>query len=416
MRKFEVTRRARLAVIVIALIAVGFMAVRYLSHGTQGWHAAPTAAKEEYYCPMHPGFVSDKPGDCPVCYMKLVKRKEGSSSAQAGRSSEEICVLHNCAKLHEGRPCAMMVIAAPGEKVVCPVCGTYVVSEQGTVSSWGYSAVLLSPQKRQMIGLKTAPVVKRAMTKTIRTVGQIAYDPRLYQAQQEYLQALKASTERTAPPAVIEQSRRLVEAARVRLRTLGLGEDFIKEMEKWEGPDETLLLTGENGQVWLYAPVYEFELPLVHAGQRVSVEVPSVPGKTLEGIVRSVDPILDPMTRTARVRAVLTDPQRFLRPGFYVNAFLTADIGEVLGIPEEAVLETGARRIVFVDKGQGVLEPRQLNLGFKADGFYEVKSGLAEGELVVTGGNFLLDSESRLKAVLQGMTDGGEGDQHRHGQ
>jgi len=118
------------------------------------------------------------------------------------------------------------------------------------------------------------------------------------------------------------------------------------------------------------------------------------------------------MTRTARVRAQLADPRGALKPEMYVNVSIAVDLGEVLAVPEEAVFNTGTKQIVFVDKGQGLFEPRDVTLGAKADGFSEVKDGVSDGEPVVTSGNFLIDSESRLKAALEGMAGG----EHQHGQ
>lgn len=435
-----------LAVAVVAVVGVAAtVAIRQVSQ---------TAGKmpATYYCPMHPTYTSDRPGDCPICNMKLVKREPATvpapAAAQVSKQFESICYLHNCPKLHEGRPCPMTVVAKPGEKVTCPICGTHVAeaatvkdrkilywtdpmipgyrSQQpgkspmgmelvpvyeeegaaGTVATSldGYAPVLLSPQKQQFIGVTTAPVTRRRLTKTIRTVGRIAYDPQLYQAEQEYLQALdtlmQAST--AEAPEVRVQAERLVNAARTRLRLLGLSDELINEMTAWEGPDRRLLGTDLSGEVWLYASVYEFELPLVQAGQTVEVEVATIPGKRLTGIVRAIDPVLDPSTRAARVRAVLADPDRVLKPEMFVNAVLAIPVGEVLAVPEAALIHTGTAHLVFVDKGQGLLEPRKLVLGVTAEGYTEVKAGVAEGEPVVTSGNFLIDSESRLKAALAG--------------
>ena len=117
------------------------------------------------------------------------------------------------------------------------------------------------------------------------------------------------------------------------------------------------------------------------------------------------------MTRSVRVRAVLQNPDGFLKPEMYVNATLRINLGEVLAVPEEAVFMTGEDNIVFVVKSDGIFEPRSVKVGAKSEGYYEVKSGLSEGETVVTSGNFLIDSDSRLKAALTGMSGGG----HQHG-
>ncbi len=446
--------------ILIALAAAGGIAVISLNKSN------PTTnhAQAVYYCPMHPTYTSNKTGDCPICNMKLVKRENGDLSADKGnpQKAEDICLMHNCPMMKAGQKCPMMVVAKAGEAVTCPVCGTH-VAESGTAASsekkilyWtdpmlpgykadkpgkspmgmdlipvyeesggseaagvdapqGYASILVTPQKRQFIGVRTANVERRVISKTIRAVGRIAYDPELYQAEQEYISSMRAwkEAEKNANPDVAVNTKRLVESSQMRLRLLGLSKELIDEVATWDGPDKSLLLTDPTGKAWLYAPIYEYELPLVKVGQTISVEISATLGKTLTGTIRSIDSVLDPMTRTAKVRAVLTDPDGGLRPEMYVNASIAVNSGEVLAIPEEAVFNTGTKQIVFVDKGKGIFEPRDVKVGFKADGFYELKEGAAEGESVVTSGNFLIDSESRLKAALDGM---GENGGHQHGQ
>jgi hypothetical protein len=430
-----------------------------------------------YYCPMHPTYTADRPGDCPICNMTLVKRDEPSSSSPAGParplSAKDICYMHNCPMMKPGQTCPMMVMAKAGEPVTCPICGTH-VAEAATIPSgadpearrilyWtdpmlpgfksdapgkspmgmdlipvyqergasgaeqppsapeGYAPILVTPHKRQFIGVTTAPVERRTISRMIRTVGQIANDPELYQAQQEYLQAAKAleQAKTGTNPEVVERAARLVDSSRVRLRRLGLSDELIDEVATWQGPDQSLILADPSGRVWVYAPIYEYELPYVKAGQTISVEVAAIPGKTLEGVIKAVDPVLDPATRSARIRAILTDPEQTLRPEMFVNVTIAVAARDALTVPQEAVFNTGTKRIVFVDKGRGIFEPRDVAVGGTAGEYYEVTSGLAEGELVVTSGNFLIDSESRLKAALEGMADstgsGQAGGGHQHG-
>jgi hypothetical protein len=425
-----------------------------------------------YYCPMHPTYTSDRPGDCPICNMKLVKRDmaapapagdarfaPGDPHAQASDQFQSICYLHNCAKLHEGKPCPMTVLAKPGEKVTCPICGTHIAEAAGIpgpaekqVLYWtdpmipgfradapgtspmgmdlvpvyeeehgapaapapapeGYAPVLLTPQKQQLIGVRTAPVTRRPLTKTVRTVGRIAYDPDLYQAQAEYLQA-QASLARAqagAQAEAVAEAQRLVDASETKLRLMGLSQELINETAAQAGPDRSLL-SGAEGRAWVYAPIYEFELPLIQLGQTIRVDVPGS-DQAFEGVIRAIDPILDPATRSVRVRAVLDDARGALRPEMFVNVSIQLSGAEALTIPEEAVFQTGTKQIVFVELGQGLFEPREIAVGIQADGLYEVKQGLAEGERVVSSGNFLIDSESRLKAAAQGADQAG----HQHG-
>ena len=278
----------------------------------------------------------------------------------------------------------------------------------------GYAPVLLTPQKQQLIGVTTALARRTKLTKTIRTVGTIAHDPELYEAQAEYIQANHTleQAKQSATPEVIAQAQQLVEATRIHLRHLGLSDELIQEIATWKAPQHSLLFAHPGEPVWMYAQVYEYELPLVRTGQELTVEVPALQGQAFHGAIRAIDQMVEPMTLTTRIRAQLDDPQGQLRPDMYVNATIAVDLGEVITIPAEAVFSTGEKQIVFVDKGQGLFEPRDVVLGAKTDRDDEVKSGITEGEVVVTSGNFLIDSESRLKSALQDI-GGGE---HQHGQ
>ena len=144
----------------------------------------------------------------------------------------------------------------------------------------------------------------------------------------------------------------------------------------------------------------------------MTVESPSFPGKVFKGVVKAIDPMVEMKTRTTRVRARFENPDAQLRPDMFLNAAIEVDLGEVLTVPRSAVLDTGARKIIFVEKEPGRFEPREVVLGSAADNDYPVQSGVAEGEKVVTSGNFLIDSESRLKAALKGAAQKGG---HVHG-
>jgi len=159
----------------------------------------------------------------------------------------------------------------------------------------------------------------------------------------------------------------------------------------------------------LYADVYESDLPYVKAGQNIEAVTVSLPGEVFKGVVKSLDPVINPKTRSARVRAVIRNDRNFLKPDMYLNAKIKIDRGEKLSVPESAVMDTGTLRIVFVAQEDGFFEPREVSLGAKTEDFYHVKSGLSEGEKVVSSGNFLIDSESKLKASLSAIAGG-----HQH--
>lgn len=391
--------------------------------------------KALYYCPMHPSYTSDRPGNCPICNMKLVKRDERSREehlkehTHAGENSTEplrtfsvqelvnmkpgeICLLHKC-KMGQ---CLIAMTEETARLGKCPHCGEDLGVVVKDLAPEGYTAVRLAPDKQQIAGIKTAPVQRKKMSKTVRAVGRIAHDPELYQAQQEFIQALEAD-KRAAEGGIEEireQSQKLLDSTRLRLKLMGLSEELVGEIEKAGKPDRALLYSEPGQKAWLYAPIYEYEIPLVKAGQKVEVTVSTFTDKKFEGLIRSLDPVLDPVTRTVRVRAQLDNPEGLLKPEMYVNATLVADLGEVLAIPEEAVFVTGKENIVFVAKSEGVFEPRNVVLGVKTDPYYEIKSGVSEGESVVTSGNFLIDSESRLKAAFENIGSSGPGG-HQHG-
>jgi len=351
----------------------------------------------------------------------------------------------------------MLVVAKVGEKVTCPICGTHVTEGRSTTKKilyWtdpmlpgyqsdqpgkspmgmelvpvyeeethrrtstqapeGYTPILVTPQKQQLIGIKTATVERRQLAKTIRAVGTVAHDPELYQAQAEYLEAVNAAQRipATAPPETRAQAERLAGLSRVKLKHLGFSDALIEELGTLEHAEHSLLYGGQGGRVWIYGAIYEYELPLVQVGTPVTVELAAMVGQPLNGTVRSIDPMVDPTTRTARIRVLVEDTAALLKPEMYVNLTIVAERGEALVVPKEAVLQTGTQHILFVDKGQGLFEPRDVRVGTAAGDVVEIQSGVAAGERVVTSGNFLIDSESRLKGALEGMGGGG----HQHGE
>jgi RND family efflux transporter MFP subunit len=416
-------------VVLVATVLAGVVAVRVLR---QRSHAGPAEQAALYYCPMHPHYTSPRPGECPICHMQLVKREP------------------------EEKPAVSAVASAQG-----------------------YAAVLLSPQKRQLIGVKTVPARKQALTKKIRAVGLVKVDetrikhvhpkvegwideifakyegdtvrkgqplfsfhsPDFLSAQKEYLTTLESLE--GMPETIASEVRRSVrsnlEAARQRLLWWGVTEEQIEALEKNRTPSNSVRLSSpidgvvlrkhvwpgeymERGadfyhiadlsSVWVDIALYEMDLPLVSHGQEVAVEWPSRPGEPLRGKLIYVAQFLNPETRTATARLELSNPDGLLRPDQYVTAEISVDLGKRLVVPAEAVLDSGTRRILFVDKGEGLLEPREVTVGVKGDGLWEIVRGVSEGEPVVVNGNFLVDSESRLKAALEGAA--GQG--HQHGQ
>ena len=197
------------------------------------------------------------------------------------------------------------------------------------------------------------------------------------------------------------------------MRQKGLSDAQIQALAGESADPVELLLPGKS--VWVYAQVYEHEAPLVEAGQAMTVTAPSYPGRKFPAKVVAVDPIVDPMTRTVRVRAQVQTPDVTLRPESFVDVSIEVPLGEKLSVSEDAVLDTGEHQIVFVVKGEGDFEPRSVELGRDAEGHYEVISGLEAGEEVVTSANFLIDSESRFRSALASFkTPNAASSAHQH--
>lgn len=362
-------------------------------------------AEEVYYCPMHPSYTSDKPGDCPICNMKLVPKPK----AQKKGERKILYYRHPM-----GQPDTSPVPKKDSMGMdYIPVYEDELAGGASQVP--GRAVVRVAEGRQQQIGIKLATVEKRKLVHSIRTTGRVAYDPELFTAQQEFLSAVEGLKKAKEGPyhEPLDRAESLIEAARTRLRLLGMSENEIEELEKKAVHDRNLILPSQPF-VWVYAAVYEYELPSVQIGSRVRVKVPTFPDREFMGEVRALDPVLDRGTRSIRLRARVEDPERLLKPEMYVDVYLETELGEGLAVTAEAVMLTGERAIVFVAKGEGFFEPKEVTLGARAGDFYEVKSGLAMGEQVVVSGNFLIDSESRLQAALQGMTAGEGG--HTHGQ
>jgi RND family efflux transporter MFP subunit len=256
------------------------------------------------------------------------------------------------------------------------------------------------------------------------------YSPDVVSTEREYLAllAMRESTERTGLPGSADDARRLAESARERLRQWDVPDQEISVLEasrqvrpyltivsRAEGIVESvavrqgqrvsagdrLVSLADLGAVWVWAAFYQEELPLLKPGVPVAVSTSAYPNESVSGKVALVDPFMDELKRTFRVRIDVDNPGGRLRPDMYVDVALATDRGEGLTVPVGAVLPTGLHDIVFVDKGGGRLEPRFIELGRKYGDRYEVAKGLAEGERIVTSANFLIDAESKIQGALK---------------
>jgi Cu(I)/Ag(I) efflux system membrane fusion protein len=258
------------------------------------------------------------------------------------------------------------------------------------------------------------------------------YSPELLSTQEEYLVALRAREAfRKSPfPEVASSGDSLAASARRRLRLWDISDDQIEKLEKTGQPSKTLTLyspyqgfllekmayKGMNvmpgmalfrladlSVVWIYADIYEHELPLIRLGQAAAVRLAYLPSETFAGKVIYIYPSLDPKSRTAKVRLEFPNRKGTLKPEMYADVEIRIDLGERLAVPEGAVIDTGVRQVAIIDKGSGYFEPRDVKVGVKVENYYEVIQGLKPGERVVTSANFLIDSESKFKEAIGGM-------------
>jgi Cu(I)/Ag(I) efflux system membrane fusion protein len=351
---------------------------------------------------------------------------------------------------------------------VAPDCGMKLVPQyadetpaaasSSTVS--GYANVSLPPPRQQLIGVKLAKAEVRDLSRTTRTVGRVAvderrlaqihtkfegfiaslyvnftgesvrrgqalfsiYSPDLLSTQQELILAERNRSQFGAmladaarrrlllwdmSPADIEQVIRSGKPQRdVIIRSPVNGVVLTKNAIQGTRvmPTNMLYEIGDLSRVWILADVYQFDLPYIRLGQTAQVTISSIPGRSWVGRISFVSPTLDEKTRTAKVRLELDNPGGLLRPDMYADVILQEPVGMAVAVPDSAVLQTGTRSIAFIDRGNGQFEPREVQTGVKANGYYEIKSGISAGETVAVDANFLIDSESRLKAAISGMS------------
>jgi len=266
------------------------------------------------------------------------------------------------------------------------------------------------------------------------------YSPELVATQDEYLVArdnlerLEAGGARTE---ALASARDLLEDTRTKLHLLDIPQSQIDALDergevtrrmvlvspvggivvektalegKAVAAGENLFRVADLSSVWILADVYESQVSRLKPGQRATITISYQPGRSFEGRIDTIYPFLDAASRTIRVRLVVPNPGLALRPEMYANVRfdIPGGRGEIV-VPNEAILDTGERQIAFVSRGEGTFEPRELKIGERTRDVTVVLHGLSEGEEVVTSGNFLIDSESRLKAALAGMTQGGSG-------
>lgn len=260
------------------------------------------------------------------------------------------------------------------------------------------------------------------------------YSPDLYATQQEYLHLLQWEKQRSVSnnaagnDMLSSDSKALVDAARQRLKLWDISEAQIRKIEQSGKPVRTLtiqspvsgyvvqktavkgmrVMPGEKlfdvadlSSVWVVSDIYEYELSLIKVGQTAAISLSYLPGREFTAKVDFVYPALSAETRTSKIRFSIANPGGKLKPQMFTNVEVKIPLGKKLAIPQDAVIDTGMRKIVYVDKGEGYFEPREIQTGGKAEGFIEVIQGLRAGEKVAAAANFLIDSEAKLKGVVK---------------
>ena len=449
--------KSKIFFVIIAIVAVGvgaFFIGRSTGHDPAG--AGTAEAKTLYTCGMHPQVIQDTPGNCPICGMKLtaIKRSTGGDTA-TGSGERKI-------KYYQSTMIPGEVRETPGKDSMGMDMAPVYEDEAAATEA---STISIDPVTIQNMGMRTGIVTHGPLRRVIRTVGTIDYNepaladvttkfrgwieklyvdatgkqvhmgeplfeiysPELYSAQTEYLLAVSGS------PSTDPAGRNaLLESARLKLTFFDISDEQIAELEQTRQPKKTLRVSApidgfvtekmvvegmmteagmklyrlaDLGLVWVYAEVYEQDLPFIALGQEALVSLSYLADRQFRGRVTYIYPTVDPMTRTARVRMEFHNPGYLLKPGMFASVELRAELEpSALLVPDMAILRSGEKNTVFVALDGGKFEPRTVTLGPRAeDDMYQVLSGLNEGERVVTSGQFMLDSESQLREAIQKM-------------
>lgn len=358
-----------------------------------------------YQSPMHPWIKSDVPGSCTICGMALVPVLEGEAGFE---TNGETLIL----------PESTIQVVGVKTSVVNPGTVTRVLRLAGVIEDDAGRHRIVSAHYDGRI---EKPFIEQ-VGEEVRKEQPLAkiYSPDLLYVAREYQRAVKAKDQLAA------------ESAGRRLIQYGLTPDQLRDVIN-QSPDEfgidivspitgtvikryvnagqyvktgdPLFELGDFSRMWVQAQIYEQDIPLIHLGQKADITTPAAPGQMFEGVITLVDPNFDPKTRSTTLRIEVPNPiirtnrgeRRALPHGAYAEATIEATIGTGLVVPRSAVLDTGIRKIAYVDKGEGRYERRELQIQGRGDSDIVVQSGLNEGERVVISGNLLMDAESQMK-------------------
>ena len=440
--------------------------------------AAPTTVPA-YTCPMHPAVTSDRPGRCPECGMKLVPTGKASSPAPSGAATDAEGPDSESARPAHGERTLLFYRNPMDPTVTSPVpmkdsmgmdyVPVYSEPGSGTAAAGipGSAAVEITTEGIRLAGVQTTAAVTERLARSVRTVGTVTadetrirhvhtkipgwveklyvnftgqlvrkgepilsiYSQELVASQEEYLRARQTAARfaSSSLPEVRKGGEDLARAARRRLELFDVPTAFIDRLERtgtvqrtvtleapvsgfvtmkdvFEGqqiePAMDLFTISDLSRVWVEAEFYEYEAGSLRLGEKAVVTLPYDAATKLDGRITFISPTLDTDTRTLKVRFEFANPTVALKPGMFATVELEVQAREGIVIPDSALMDTGERHVVFVSSGGGMFEPRAVTVGVRSGGKAQVISGVAAGEQVVIRANFLLDSESRLRAAI----------------
>ena len=405
-------------------VTAGMKGVKFVSA-----EGGPTGEGEiDYYtCTMHPSVKEKELGTCPICAMDLVPVYRTTQEPEPGIAKKQ--------------PRSVNIPLYQQQLIGVQFDTVKAIQAEKTIRTVGI--VAYDERKIAAVNLKFSGWIEKLFVdytgKRVKRGEPLfaIYSPELVSTQVEYLQTLR-DTSRGYTLTASGRNRvhhsspqgSYARAAQERLLLWGLSKTQIDELARQGTPKtavtfyspvdghviEKNILEGSKAEagtdlytiadlasVWVYVHIYEFELPLVREEQKALITLSYDPGAMYVGKVDFIYPTLDKKARTAKIRVVVPNPNMKLLPNMYANVEIKIDMGIQLTVAETSVLDTGARQLVFVDRGNGRFEPREVKVGSKVGRRYTVLYGLQPGEVVVKSGNFLIDAEAHVQGVLQTM-------------
>ena len=433
--------RSSFAMLVL-LFLLPLVMVSCAKHGS----SAKPPDVDYYTCTMHPSVKSQDPNaKCPICSMNLVPVKKKTQAATESESAP----LGHPGPGHENKPEAGIPSGATNATEVPSEFSVPITRQQQIGVTYGAiekrpfthtvrsaGIVAADKQRRRDYVSRVEGYIERLF---IFSRGELVekdaplltiYSPDLLTTQTEFVDLLRTRDELSnkGDRMVLEGAQRLIDSARQRLRLWNITEQQIQELEKTRKPQQNLTLHSpfkgvvqelgvDQGQrvmvgerlveiadlsvIWVWAQFYDNELAMLTNGLPVTITAPAYPGEKFNGKITVIDPFINDALRTGRVRIDVENHSLKLLPEMYVDVEITMDMGTALAIPVSAVLPTGQRYVVFLDKGEGKLEPRFVEVGRKYGESYELLSGAKENDRVVTSANFLIDAEAKVQGALR---------------